>query len=367
MNQSLAKLDKDWLRGIISSQKRNQDEVSGALASEALSDSLVVVNGTLTTAFAAGSLSLVPLAQDPVTMIQLGLAYLAIRSLYDQRNKVGNDIHVLEAILEVDEATPGNMTAMLHDYIEIHAAPDENSHPSQLEIRKIDRRALATIIKNFKRREGHTTVGQKISGSAGFLKKEFKNATVMMGQTIMRPKELYSAFRVAAGNLKLLHERRAIIIENSQSETLLELYRRLLKRAKREDERVAGEYKFPERVRNLFPEERMDQLRYLHQQQASLRTVSRLRIETAQGFMASAGIIGLAIMQTATASTAYGVIAGLYTVVASLPSLKILSRELDNLTQTNLQYGPKVDRAAANFIAGIGKASPVSSLESRSP
>ena len=347
----LAQLDKDWLRDAIADKQTHLDDVSGALASEVISDLFVLGNGGLTVAFAVATRSLVPVAANPLPMVQIVLAYLTIKALVDQRRKIQNDLHVLNAILQIDEETPENITAMVHDYIEIHTNPDNEGHPSHLDVKSLSPEALRVIQKNFRMRGDKRSLLQKTLGSGVFLAQEFKNAARMMGATIARPLELGKAILVSAQNIKKLYREWDDVDDSRHSETLRDVYKRTLRIARRADEVDVA--KMPPKLDDFFNNKRKQQLYYLHQQQASLRTVSRMRVETAVGLCACSGIIGIALVSTFTAASVAMAIGGVYTVVASLPSIKILGGELQDLTRTSEKHAPKINKAAADFMMGM--------------
>lgn len=112
MHDIWAEIDKNWLRQLIKDKETHLKNINGALVSEVISDA-VVLGGGLSIAFnSITSFSLLPVVFNSLTMVQLGLAYKTIDSLYAQRIKVGNDIHVLNAILNLDETAPDNITSM---------------------------------------------------------------------------------------------------------------------------------------------------------------------------------------------------------------------------------------------------------------
>ncbi len=343
---TLSDLDKKWLGNVIAEREANLKDVSGALASEVISDFFVLLNGTMIAGSAVTTLSLVPLALTPLPMVQLSLAYVAIKSLMDQRQKLQDDVQVLNAILQVDEETPENITAMVSQYIEIHANPDNESRPSRIEIKRLSRDALMKIQKNFRTKKQKLTFTEKVLTSANFLKEEFANAATMVGKTVINPLDLGRSVITSTRNIRAIYNKWDINKETRNSKTLRETYNYMIRRALREDENN----KMPRKVEDYFTERRRDQLFYLHQQQASLRTASRLRLETAAGVIACSGIILIALYETAMSTTTFAMIGGIYTIIASLPSLKVLGRELDSLTKTVDKYSPNVNRAAAEFM-----------------
>lgn len=346
----LAQLDKDWLRDSISDKEKHLSDVNGALTSEAISDLFVFVNGGITASFAVASRSLIPLAANPLPMIQLALAYKTIKSLIDQQRKIQNDLHVMNAILQIDEETPENITAMVRGYIEIHGNPDSDGPPSHLDIKTLSPDALRAIQKNFRHKHKKTSLPEKIKFSAGFLQNEFANAATMVGKTLAHPVELGKSVYASAKNIKPIYDHWQEIKETRNSKTLRETYNMMLRRARRED---GMKKELPKELGTFFSSERRNQLYYLHQQQASLRTVSRMRVETATGFCACAGIIGISLYSAARASNTVNLLGSIYTVAASLPSLRVLGDELNSLTKTAQKYGPRVNRAAADFMMGM--------------
>jgi hypothetical protein len=345
----LAQLDKDWLRDSISGKEIHLKNVNGAIGSEVISDLFVLFSGGLTVAFSIASQSLVPLAVNPLPMVQLALAYKTIASLMKQRAKIMNDLHVLNAILEIDKETPENITAMVHDYIEIHGDPDNDSHPSHLEVKTLSPEALRTIQRNFRQKSKKTSLARKAITSVSFLKNEFTNAASMVGRTILTPVSLGKSVFSSIKNIKDIYKNWDEIKESRSGDTLRETYNTMLRRAHNNSD----QNDMPKEVGSFFSNERKNQLYYLHQQQASLRTVSQLRVDTAKGFGACVGIIGIALWSAATSTTAGALIGSLYTIVASLPSLKVLGDELNDLTKTSNKYSPRVDKAAAEFLMGI--------------
>lgn len=326
------------------------NDVNGALTSEVISDLFVLGSGGLTAAFAIASRSLVPIALNPLPMIQLGLAYKTIKSLMNQRRKIENDLHVLNAILQMDEETPENVTAMVRDYLEIHGDPETEGRPSHMEVKTLSPLALSTIQKNFRQKKTKMSVPEKIAAGTGFLTREFGHAVSMVGKTLASPIELGKSIGTSYKNIKRIYDRWDLISESMNSMTLRETYNMMIRRARREEDMKSS---LPKELDAYFPSDRKRQLYYLHQQQASLRTVSRMRVETATGYGACMGIIGLALWTAVKSDTTFGLIGSIYTIAASLPSLKVLGKELDSLTKTVEKYSPRVDRAAAEFLMGM--------------
>ena len=346
----LAQLDKNWLKESISAKQDSLNDVNGALTSEVISDLFVLGSGSLTAAFAVASQSLVPLALNPLPVIQLGLAYKTIKSLMNQRSKIQNDLHVLNAILHMDEETPENITSMVRGYLEIHGDPETEGRPTHMEVKELSPAALSTIQKNFRQKKSKTTPGEKVAHAAGFLKSEFTHAVSMVGKTLASPVELGKSIGTSYKNIKRIYDRWELIEESMNSKTLRETYNMMIRRARREEEMKST---LPKELDAYFNDERKKQLYYLHQQQAALRTVSRSRVDTAIGYGACTGIITIALWTAVSSNSLIGLAGSLYTIAASLPSLKVLGKELDNLTKTVEKYSPRVDRAAAEFLMGM--------------
>ncbi len=344
-----AELDKQWLRDIIADKEKESRQVNGALVSEALSDAFVLASGVAVGAQSIWQQDLNLFSYKSLIAIQLGCAYLALKSLYDQKTKIDNDLHVLKAILELDENTPENITAMLKDYIAIHADPDQPERPG-LEVKRLSSEALATIQRNFRQKRSKETVWQKAGYTASFLRYEFTNAVCMMGETVRRPREFFNAASSGSKAIKRLWDHWDEVRVNRDAQTTRESLLYNMRRAERDSTRES-----PRSLRDMLGEDMANRVNYLHQQQASLRTVTRLRIETARGVAACAAIIGIAGWQMATAGGLGVAGMALYTIVASLPSLKVLAKELDDLTRTTDIYGPKVTTASNDFTISMAQ------------
>ncbi|PCI01316.1 MAG: hypothetical protein COB76_01615 [Alphaproteobacteria bacterium] len=347
--QYFAEMDKQWLSDVITGKENAVKDVNGALASEVISDLFVLGSGALTMSFAIASASLVPLALAPMPLIQLALAYKTIKSLYDQKTKLDNDLHVLQAISHIDEETPENITEMLRDYISIHAEPDQDQSSHRLEVKKLSPDALIVVQKNFRKKKEAKTFKEKAGSASKFLKQEFSNAARMVVKTVANPVSLFRSMHDSSRNVARIYVDWNDVSKNIKADTLRETYKRTLSQAHKDRTYDS----IPQKMGGLFENERKNQLYYLHQQQASLRTVSKMRVETLGGFLACSGIVALAVLGALTAQNTLAVAGNVYTAVASLPSLKVLADEMDSLSKTSQKHSPKVNRAAAEFLVGM--------------
>lgn len=346
-------LDQKWLQEIIADKERHVAGVNGALMSEVMSDLFVLGSSAMALTFAFTNKSMGPVIEEWQSVVQLGCAVTAIKALINQRTKMQNDLHVLKAILEMDEETPENITEMLHDYIEIHADPEAADKPHSIEIKKLNYNALSTIRKNFRTHDVSLSLVQKAFFTGQFLKSEIGNAFGMMFKTAIAPVEMVKSIFTTTLEVGSVLKNRQQIKKRSNDITLYEKFSEMHEEAQQgyADEVDADFDKF-------FAADRKKQLLYLHQQEVSLRTVSRLRLETTLGIAACTAIIGFAASSLATTASLGVMAGGIYTILASLPSLKVLGQELASLNKISDRTYPKVKRAAADYLLAMPKAQP---------
>jgi hypothetical protein len=404
-NGFLAELDKRWLREeVIGDKRKHQRDLNGTMVAEVSSDVFVLKDGiqAMAVGVGEGSWNVLNFTGFTLPVAALAAAGIIIRSIGKQINKVGNDLNVLEAILQMDEKTPQNMTAEVLPYIRLLQEPGTADRPAitGVEVKEPSATALRVIQQNFKRKKEPRSLARLAWDGVAFIGAQSGNALRVMYVTA---KDVGGLKNTALGAYqdvsKVMHDWKKIRA-NCHEPTVWEIHRRKLERAYED----APEGERHVRIQDRFNKEQRARMRLLHHEEAALRDISRARITTTVGLGAVTTILGttgmLAVFNafnqdwssvadnaqsmardagrifTAPAmedvpkrladfgnsllatggSFKFGALAeNAYTIIASLPSFVQFSKELRTLTATDENYLTIVKEESRKYYGNVAQ------------